>query len=82
MDPIDIRTCQFLGKLVRGQTSAPSRKVLIAYVDSKRPRGRPLKCNRECMRDSLSRLLQDVVGIFIDEMGSLKDWYRVSGCIR
>ena len=73
---IDIRTCQFLGKLVRGQTSAPSRQVLITYVNSKRPRGRPLKCNRECMRDSLARLLQDVVGIFIDEMGSLKDWYR------
>ena len=28
------------------------------------------------MRDSLARLLKDVVGIFIDEMGSLKDWYR------
>ena len=77
---IDIRTCQFLGKLVRGQTSAPSRQVLIAYVDSKRPRGRPLKCNRECMRDSLARLLQDVVGIFIDEMGLVEG--LVSGCIR
>jgi hypothetical protein len=28
------------------------------------------------MRDSLAILLKDVVGIFIDEMGSLKDWYR------
>ena len=72
---IDIRTVQYLGKITCGQVSAPPRHVLIAYVDSKRPKGRPLKCNRECMRDSLARLLKDVVGIFIDEMGSLKDWY-------
>jgi hypothetical protein len=73
---IDIRVCQFLGKIIRGQVSAPPRHDLIAYVNSKRPRGGLLRCNRECMRDSLARLLQDVVGIFIDEMGLLKDWYR------
>jgi ribonuclease D len=28
------------------------------------------------MRESLARLLRDVVGIFIDKIGSLKDWYQ------
>ena len=50
--------------------------IMIAYVDHRRPRGRPLKCNKECLRDSLARLLSKVDGIHVDRFASLKDWYR------
>jgi hypothetical protein len=73
---IDIRALQYLGKVIRGQVSAPPRHVLIAYVNHRRPRGRPSKCNKECLRDSLDRLLSKVNGIHVDRFASLKDWYR------
>ena len=73
---IDIRALQYLGKVIRGQVSAPQRHVLIAYVNHRRPRGRPSKCNKECLRDSLDRLLSKVNGIHVDRFASLKDWYR------
>ena len=72
---IDIRTMQFLGKIVRGPVSLPPRQLLIAFVPNCRKRGRPIKCNRETLYESLQRLLQDVIGIHIDQFGSLIDWY-------
>jgi hypothetical protein len=72
---IDVRTMQFLGKLIRGKVDSPPRKLLIAFIPNLRKRGRPITCNREAMWKSLCRLLADVSGIHVDRCGSLKDWY-------
>ena len=71
---IDVRTTQFLGKLIRGKVDLPPRQMLIAYVPNTRHNSRPIKCNKESMWESLKRLMNDVTGIHIDFMGSLKDW--------
>jgi hypothetical protein len=72
---IDVRTMQFLGKLIRSKVDSPPHKLLIAFIPNLRKRGRPITCNREAMWKSLCRLLADVSGIHVDRCGSLKDWY-------
>ena len=72
---VDVRTMQFLGKVVRGDVSLPPRQLLIAFVPNTRSRGRPLKCNKESLCEALKRLLEDVNGIHIDSFGSLNEWY-------
>jgi hypothetical protein len=72
---IDIRTMQFLGKLVRGKIDSPPRQMLIAFAPNTRLHGRPIKCNKESMWESLKRLTKDIPGIHIDFGGSLSDWY-------
>ena len=54
---IDICKIQFLGKIVRDHVSSPPRQLLISYVSNKRRVGRPQKCSREAMFDSLKRVL-------------------------
>ena len=50
---IDIRTMQFLGKFFWGPVSLPPRQLLIAFIPNCRKRGRPIKCNRETLYESL-----------------------------
>ena len=52
---IDICKIQFLGKIVRDHVSSPPRQLLISYVSNKRRVGRPQKCSREAMFDSLKK---------------------------
>ena len=72
---IDIQRMQFIGKLVHGPVSLPPRQLLIAFVSNFWEEGRPIKCNREIVWESLRRLVKYVRGMHIDHMGSLKDWY-------
>ena len=72
---IDVRSMQFLGKLIRGKVDLPPRKLLIAFIPNPRKVGRPIVCNRESIWRSLCRLMADVDGIHVDQYGSLKDWY-------
>ena len=58
---IDIRTMQFLGKMVRGPVSLPPRQLLIVFVPNCQKRGRPVKCSRETLWESLQRLTKDIV---------------------
>ena len=72
---IDIRKIQFLGKIVRDHVSSPPRQLLISYVSNKRRVGRPQKCSREAMFDSLKRVLHDVQEIHLDRTAALSHWY-------
>ena len=72
---IDVQRMQFLGKLVHGPVSLPPGQLLIAFIPNFCKEGKPIKCNRETVWESLQRLVKDVRGIHIDHMGSLKDWY-------
>ena len=72
---IDVRTMQFLGKLIQGKVDLRPRKQLIAFDPINRKVGRPIVSNWESMWKSLGRLMADVEGIHIDRYGSLKDWY-------
>ena len=72
---IDIRKIQFLGKIVRDHVSTPPRQLLISYVSNKRRVGRPQKCSREAMFDSLKRVLHDVQEIHLDRTAALSHWY-------
>ena len=70
-----IRAMQFLGKLLRDKVKLAPRQLLIAFCPETRPIGRPLKCNKESLHASLKRLMEDIPGIHIDSVGSLKDFY-------
>jgi hypothetical protein len=72
---VDVRTMKFLGSLIRGCVDLPPRQMLIAYVPNTRHVGRPLKSNKETMRESLKRLFEPVQAIQIDFRGSMKDFY-------
>ena len=73
---IDCRTMKLLGDIVRAKASIdlPSRHLLIAFCKETRPVGRSLKSCKELLLASLFRLLKPI-GMYIDNKGSLKDWY-------
>ena len=73
---IDIHTIQFLvSKIVR--ISPPPRQLLwISYVSNTRRVGRPQKCSREAMYDSLKLVMHDMQEINLDQLAaSLSHWY-------
>ena len=63
---VDVRRMKFLGSIIRGHVSLPPRQILIAFIPNTRPIGRPLKCNKEGLWESLKRLLEPVPEINID----------------
>jgi hypothetical protein len=71
---IDSRRMKFLAKVARSQRLAPTRQMLIAYVDNPRPRGRPIISCKASMVESLQRFGK-YNGLHIDDKGSLKFWY-------
>lgn len=77
---IDGRKMQLLGKVIRSEESSIARILLIAFIPNTRHVGRPLKCCREALHDSLCRLMTDVQEINIDRRGSLIDWYYDARC--
>ena len=72
---VDVRRMKFLGSIIRGHVNLPPRQILIAFVPNTRPVGRPIKCNKEGLWESLKRLMEPVPEINITFSGSLKDWY-------
>jgi len=77
---IDGRKMQLLGKVIRSEVTSIARILLIAFIPNTRHIGRPLKCCREALHDSLCRLMLDVQEINIDRRGSLIDWYYDALC--
>ena len=88
---IDVRTTQFLGNILRSRAKFPARLLLISFIPSSyvphnaqaetgfrprtRPVGRPLKCNRESMWESLKNCFEPISEIHIDRVGLMKDFY-------
>ncbi len=70
---IVLRCMNFLGKVIRGSPGTPS--TALVYVDNPRPRGRPITSTKASLIKSL-QIFGQYNGFEIDDMGSLKFWYR------
>jgi hypothetical protein len=85
---IAARQLQFIGKIAREEDSFIPKQLLTAWVNHKRPRGRPLTTNKISIVKSLQLLYpkniveHDIVGnpfvlqIFMDKVGSLHFWLQ------
>lgn len=72
---IEVRTMNFLGKLIRGNVDLPPRQMLVAYVNHTRPNWCPLDTNKKSMWKYLKHMMKGARYINIDFDGSLKDFY-------
>jgi hypothetical protein len=73
---IAARQLGFLGKVVRGPTDAPARRMLTACCQHKRKRGRPYLHNKDVIVRNLRLLFAQVPEVVIDDYGSVKDWFK------
>ena len=83
---IATRQLQFIGKVIRKDNSSLPKQLLTAWVNNKRPVGRPLTTNKSSIVKSLQLLYPDnvygtdIIGrkfplaIYMGRVGSLKFW--------
>jgi hypothetical protein len=73
---IAARQLGFLGKVVRGPHDAPACRMLTAYCQHKRKRGRPYLHNKDVIVQNLRLLFARIPKVVINDYGSVKDWFK------